>query len=128
MPITTRSFPTFKLTHSTEVTILRKSKGGYDEDGVWQEGTSVNVPIEANVQPMKYTEIMMLPESDRTKEWISIWSVSEIRSANEGEGGWDADEILWDGKTYKVMKSQRWQMGVLDHFSAKAAREPISAR
>lgn len=128
MPITRRTTPKFRLVQSTQVEIIRKTKGAYDSDGVWQEGVPTTVTVEANVQPMKYTDLMLLPESDRTKEWITLYSVDEIRTAYESDDGWDADEVLWEGKTFKVMKCHRYQMGVLDHYAAHAAREPVSAR
>jgi len=111
MPITNRSFPTFSLTHTTAVTILRKSgKGDYDDDGNWVEAVPQEIVIEANVQPTPRHEIEIMVEADRTKEWITLYSVSEIRTANEAANGWDADEVVWDGYTFKVMKSQHWKM------------------
>jgi len=126
MPITRRSFPTFSLTNTTSVTLVRKSKGEY-VDGNWVEGVETEVPIEANVQPVQFKELMQFPESDRTKEWIKLYSVEQIRTANEAPDGWEADEVVWDGYRYKVMKSRHYVMGVLDHYHALAAREPVSA-
>ena len=126
MPINKRTYPSFILTHSTEVTIYRKGKGGY-VDGRWEEATEQEVKIQANVQPIKFTDLQMFPESDRTREWIVLYSVSDIRTANEGTSGWEADEVSWNGNRYKVMKANKWVMGVLDHVEAYAAREPISA-
>ena len=127
MPITKRSFPTFALTHSTPITVLRKVIKGEWINGKWVEAESSEVIIEANVQPVQFKELMMMPESERTKEWIKIYSVSELRTANERENGWDADEVIWDGYTYRVMKSRHYVMGVLDHYHAMAAREVVSA-
>jgi hypothetical protein len=126
MPINNRSYPTFALTHSTEVGIRRKGEGSY-VDGEWVESPETLITIEANVQPVQFREIMMMPESERTKEWIKIYSVSEIRTAVEGPGGWEADFVDWDGYSYRVMKSKKYVMGILDHYCAYAAREPRTA-
>lgn len=123
-----RSRPTFQLVNVTEV--VRKR---YQMEKV--KGRPVLTPIkpdlviEGNVQPMKYHELLLLPESDRTKEWIVIYTDPEqdIRGAMEGDGGWPADEVVWQNLTYKVMRTQQYRMGVLDHKKVLAAREPISA-
>lgn len=126
MPITKRSYPTFQLTNSTEVGIRRKGKGEW-VDGEWVESADVVITVEANVQPMQFREIMMMPESERTKEWIKIYSVAELRTSVEGPGGYEADFVDWDGFSYRVMKSKKYAMGVLDHYCTYAAREPRSA-
>lgn len=126
MAITNRTSPQFQLTHSTEVTIKRFPPGEMVK-GKWVKGEPININVEANVQPFQYKDLMMLPESDRTREWIKLYSKDEIRTAKEGADGWDADIILWEGYEYKVMKSHKYVMGVLDHTKAVAARIPISA-
>lgn len=126
MPITRRSFPTFQLTQSTAIRILRKGKGEYIA-GIWQSSPETEVVLEANVQPMQFKEIMLLPESERTKEWIKIYSVEPLRTGNESNTGWEADIVEWDGEKYRVMKCRRYQMGVLDHYHSIAARETVSA-
>lgn len=123
--------PTFLLTKKVPVVIKRRIQGSY-VNGDWVEGTVSDVPIEANVQPVKPHELMQFPESERSKEWLKIYSADEIRSQVEGTGGWDADEFVWesmeDGKSYtfKVMKVYRFKMGVLDHWKGWAARREIS--
>lgn len=126
MAITRRSYPKFTLTHFLEVTIRRGSAGELIK-GRWQKGQTTDVVIEANVQPFQYKDIIQLTEADRTKEWIKIYSKDEIRTAKEGDSGWDADIVLYDGFEYKVMRVRRYSMGVLDHYHAMAARTPISA-
>lgn len=126
MAITNRTFPQFQLTHFTEVEIKRGSTGTLVK-GRWKKGPTTDVVIEANVQPFQYKDIMQLPEADRTKEWIKLYSKDLIRSAKEGDDGYDADIVLWDGFEYKVMRVRHYQMGILDHWHAQAARTPISA-
>jgi len=63
-----------------------------------------------------------MPESDRTREWYRLWTTDLVRTKQEGDSGWDADEFIWRGYRYQIMKAQSWDMGVLDHYSAWAAR------
>lgn len=128
MPITKRTKPGFILTNSTSVTVLRKGEGDYDDDGIWVTSTPVELIIEANVQPVQFRDIQMMPESERTKEWIKLYTTEELRTGNEGEDGWEADLVVWKNETYRVMRSRRYDMGVLDHVHVLAAKIPTSAR
>lgn len=123
---TRRTHPSFRLTGSTSLTIKRRGKE------VLVKGRPVLPPpetlqITANVQPLKFIELQQFSEPDRTKEWIKIFSVEEIRTMREGSDGWLADIVLWNGDEYEVMRVKNYVMGVLDHYSAYAARTPISA-
>ena len=118
------SVPGFLLTKTVSLTLKRPSAVGGYVDGVWQDATTSDVTIQANIQPVKDEELMLFPESERSKEWCKIYSVSEIKATKEGTGGWDADRFQWNGDWYRVMKVRRYQMGTLDHYRAMAAREP----
>lgn len=124
--ITRRTYPSFRLTGSTTLTIKRrgrevlvKGRPAFPEPEI--------ITIEANVQPLKFMELQQLPEPDRTKEWIKIFSAQRIRTMREGDSGWLADIVLWDGDEYEVLRTKSYAMGVLDHCVAYAARTPISA-
>lgn len=99
-----------KLIEKHTVTLKRYSGGDYsDTTGLWVPSTTPSdVVIKCNVQPFKFSQTMMLPEADRTKDWINIWSKSEIRKMAEGEDGWDADTFSWHGSNYKVMQVKIW--------------------
>ena len=111
----------FLLVKKTPITVFRSTAGSY-VDGDWVEGTETEVPIEANVQPFSDYQYMILPEADRTKQWVWVFSSSEMRTLKEGTGGYAADEFVWNNERYKVMKTQRFQMTVQDHFESKAVR------
>lgn len=123
--------PNFLLTKKVPITLKRRVQGSY-VNGEWVEGTTTDVVIQANVQPLRDHELMQLPESERSKEWLKIYSADEIRSQVEGTGGWDADEFQFDsmedGKlyTFKVMKVRRYKMGILNHHRGLAARISIT--
>lgn len=123
--ITTR--PGFLLTGKTTLTIKRQGAGSY-VNGRWVDGTTVTPAptITANVQPANTRDLLLLPESERTKEWVKVYTSDVIRTMNEGAGGWAADEFTWNGYVYKVMRVKRYQMGVLDHYMALAARVELT--
>lgn len=122
-----RSKPTFQLTNVIDIKVIRKV--GEWIMGKWVETViPVEIIIEGNAQPLKFQEILQLPESDRTKEWIKIYTTDHLITAEESaETGNTADVVLFEGNTYKVMKQRHYRMGILDHSHALAAREPLSA-
>lgn len=106
-----------------QVVIQRPAPGAY-VNGRWTEGQKTTLEIYANVQPgrMKYSEIISLPEADRTKETIKIYTTSEIRTLREGENAHQADLVEWDGKLFEIRMVRHYQMGVLDHYEAVGVR------
>lgn len=126
-PSVRRTKPLFQLTNVMDVTIRRRV-------GAWLKGRWVendvpeDITIEANVQPLKFTEIFQMPESERTKKWIKLFTTYHVVTAEESaETGNPADAILWEGHWYRAMQEKHYRMGVLDHRCVYAAREPISA-
>lgn len=113
--------PQFLLTHKIPLTIYRRSLGEY-VDGEWVEGDTVEIPVQVNIQPLKPHEILQLPESERTRVWWKVYSADVLRT--EKETAWDADEFIWKGDRYKVMKLDDWTsgMGILEHCRAFAVR------
>lgn len=115
--------PNFLLTNKISITIIRRVAGSY-VNGDWVDGTTSNVSISANVQPVKPHELLMFPESERSKSWLRIFSDSLVRTQKEGAGGHDADEFTWKGERFKVMKVNDWLSGmsILEHCEAFCVR------
>lgn len=119
--------PLFTLTKKVPVTILRRGKDKIVM-GRPVKGEMEEVEVEANVQPLNFRDLRLMPESERTREWLKLYSAEEMRTAFEGTDGWEADEFDWDGKRFRVMKAHNYKMGVLDHYVAHAARVAVSAK
>lgn len=115
------SIAQFSLVKKTPVDILRHAKGDY-VDGEWVEGAETTVTIQANVHPFSDYQVMMLPESDRTKSWLWLFTSDVVRQKKEGIGGYGGDRFMWQGDLYEVMKVQTYVMTVQDHHEAKCAR------
>ena len=118
--------PQFLLTKKIPITILRKSAGSYVE-GEWIPGVEAPLLREVNIQPFKDQDLLMLPEAERSKEWYKLYCAEELKTLKPGTAGWSADEFVWEGDRYKVMKVKMWKMGILDHWQAAAARIELSA-
>lgn len=113
--------PNFLLTHKIPLTIYRRTSGTY-VDGDWVEGSTTEVSVQVNIQPLKPYEILQLPESERTRVWWKVYSADLLRT--EKEGSHDADEFVWKNDRYKVMKVDDWTSGmsILEHCRAQAVR------
>jgi hypothetical protein len=115
--------PNFLLTHKIPIEITRTESGSYI-DGEWVEGSTSTFTVQVNIQPLKPHEILMLPESERTRSWWKVYSADVLRTLKEGENGWAADEFTWKGDRYKVMKVDDWTsgMGILEHTKSWCVR------
>jgi len=115
------SIAQFSLVRKVPITILRHSEGTF-VDGDWVEGPETEVVVQANVHPFSDYQVSILPESDRSRSWMWMFTSDLVRQKKEGVGGYGADRFLWDGDMYEVMKTQNFKMGVQDHFEIQAAR------
>lgn len=115
----------FSLVKKTPVTVLRETQGSF-VDGDWVEGTQTSVDILANVHPFTDYQVSMMPESDRSKSWIWLFTSSLVRQKREGIGGYGADRFMWDGDLYEIMKTENYRMTVVDHFEARCARVELT--
>lgn len=115
------SIAQFSLVRKVPITILRHAEGSY-VDGDWVEGGEQEVVIQANVHPFSDYQVMMLPESDRTKSWMWLFTADLVRQKKEGTSGNDADRFLWEGDMYEVRMVQTFSMSVRDHREAKCVR------
>lgn len=117
--------PTFLLTKTVPLTVYRTSQGAY-VDGDWVDGTTVEIERLVNIQPVKDEELMILPETDRSREWYKLYCAEDILADKQGTSGQQADEFIWQGDRYKVMKVRNYAMGILNHYRAWAARLEVT--
>lgn len=91
-------------------------------------GTSAQVPVVCNVQPvLKTSDTLLLPEADRSKASLKVYTRgSELKSLKEGGNGWAPDRFMWKGDLYEVMKVISYDMGVLDHWKAICMRVELT--
>lgn len=116
----------FDLIGNVALPVTRGTSGSWVK-GKWVEGgTLPPFDIRAHVQPAKMQELLLVPEGERTRQWIRIFTTDDIRTLKEGVGGYPADLVEWKGETYRVMKVEEHEMGVLDHIHALAVREPLT--
>lgn len=83
-------------------TLIRKAPGSY-VDGFWQD-SSTETSIRAVVQAVSERDMRLLPEGERTEAYVTIWSTTELRVADE-DNETTADVIRTEtGDEYRVIR------------------------
>lgn len=114
------------LTGSIDIVVTSTGQGSWVK-GVYQKGTPNERTISANVQPvLKGTDTLLVPEADRSKEIIKIYTTEKLVSRIEGSNPNDADTIVYDGKTFEVMRVISYKIGILNHYKAIAVRKELT--
>lgn len=58
------------------------------------------------IQPLQGEDLKILPEGERRKGGISIWTRTMLHLT---EGRDASDEVTWQGEQYKVCRVDRWE-------------------
>ena len=91
-------------------------------DGEWVQANRVIVNIYANIQPSLLSyQSKMLPESEREKEAIAIFSDHHLYTARTGRVPLEADLISYRGAYWKVVVSKPYN-NFGEHCEAIAVR------
>jgi len=91
------------------VKITRYDPGVYnDSTGHWNSGSSSELTFDGHVQPAGHRERLQLPENERHKEAIAVYTVEPLKSGNVSTGE-EADVIHWSGKDYRVSSVLDWE-------------------
>lgn len=105
-------------TFSISLQVIRETKRGSYVLGVWQGGQTSQIEILATVEPLDGNEIMLMPEGERTKEMIRIYSQQELFTADEQRSR-KADIVCYEGRLFEVHKVKRWTQ-MIPHFASIA--------
>ena len=119
--------PRFLSVGSVCLTVKRKTAGSYINSR-WQEGTETTIKIKANVQPnLSGRDVRTLPEGDRSKKTIKLYTTSDLVMAEQGEL-LEGDKVLWKGEWYEVRATFPYEMCVLNHTKAICVRSDYRDR
>lgn len=99
----------------TEVIKVQRFGVGEYVKGVYQPGDTTELEIPASVQPMKPNERLLLPEGQRTKEVVKIFTVERLCTTDE-RGGTKADIITSKGRLFEIAGVDDWTKTDLPHF------------
>lgn len=102
------------------ITVTRYKKGAYHK-GRFRQGASVQLKIPAVVIPIKGQELLKLPEGQRTKEGIKVYTKDPLKTADDTEKT-SADILCLRGKDYEVQDVQQWHSVDLPHYRSLAVK------
>lgn len=104
-----------------KIELTRFSSGTY-VDGVWVNGSSTIIQINAVVQNAQADDLILLPEGSRSSEAVKIHTVTKVKTVSEN-GESNADIFSYNGKTYKIYDVFERKIG--NYYKAVAIRIDI---
>jgi len=114
----------FFTIEKTTVQLIRGGLGSY-VDGEWVLGLEAPTPIRVIApQPLSANDTQFLTDGEHVRDFLKSWYEGKVYPR---EGGDDADRILFDGDTYKVVQTDN--RSILGKFYAFVMRrlEPGTA-
>ncbi len=97
----------FKLIKPKVYSFNRFARGS-EVDGVWTKPSPTPVSIEAVIMPYKKKGgIDILPEALRRRKSVRIFS-NERLMGHQPQGNYEADEVIYDGESYRVLTVGNW--------------------
>lgn len=90
-----------------DITRRRWGAGSYDANGRYVEPSYSDATIRANVQPLSPEDLLRLPEGQRQKKTLTIFTPSDLRVVNDTTKT-KADHIIDGGVTYEVYGIENW--------------------
>ncbi len=106
--------------------VLRREAGAY-VNGRWVEGTlDSTIQVQGNEQPLPGQEVLMLPDSFRSKDLRKFLSLTFLNSIEDGQNI-TPDKVVIEGVPFEVHKRKRYQMGPRNHYEYLLIREEQSA-
>lgn len=104
------------------ITLTRYAPGGY-VDGRWVDDDPTPSTIRAAVQPARPTELVNLPEGQRTRGAIKLYTNAPLLVADV-ETGQRADVVTYDGRGWVIHETAKYQGFGLLAYKAIAVLAP----
>jgi len=85
------------------ITVARAQPGGaYDQaTGVWSGPTPATLTMDAFVEHASPEDLMQLPEEERTKETIAVFTTTPLQTSDVAQQ-LTADVVTWRGRQWQV--------------------------
>ena len=84
------------------------------------DGAESIIEIIASIQPLSPYEVLQLPEGQRTKEIVKVYTTTGLRQTIEQQN-LKGDRIAYKGRLYEVRKVSSWETFTdIPHFKAVA--------
>lgn len=94
-----------------KLTVTRTEKGSLD-GGYFSEGVSTTFDVMATVQPASSRDLRELPEGEHYETVFKLYSHDYFQ---EEDSLYEADRVLINNSTYKVLKVSDWDNSLIPH-------------
>jgi hypothetical protein len=91
--------------------VTRKEPGTF-VNGDWVEGDYIAFVIQASVQPVKGSEMEMLPEGRRNSQAVKIYTSTKLNTVEEA----NPDLLQAFGSDFEIFSVEPWQSNVINHY------------
>lgn len=106
-------------------TVRRRAQGSYDQTtdvGFFKtSGSDTTFIIKASLQPVKGSEMALLPEDRRENALQKMYTETELLTAEKGSGG-NADIVQINGDDWEVVQVLPWLNGVINNYKVFVAK------
>lgn len=99
-------------------TIKRSAPGTY-VNGVFVNGATTEISIQASIQPVTGEDMKTLPEGRRLSDYVKVYTDTLIQNVADGQ---QPDRILWRGHEYEALSMDVRQMAVINHYKVIFSR------
>jgi hypothetical protein len=108
------------LLKTHEIKLTRYITGGDWQNGIFVGGTTAECTVQCNVQPATFQQLMNLPEAQRTKAVIAIYTEEQLKTVDIANKA-SADRVEYSNKTYEVQSVKPWNGHTeLSHYEVLA--------
>ncbi len=102
------------------ITLRTFAAGSWDASGVFVPGASTDTTISGSVQPLEGEDREILPEGERHRDGIKVYTKSAVRPVDQYTAE-SAQHFIVDGVVYEIWNAKRWR-DVIVHTKALALR------
>lgn len=104
------------------LTVKRRATGFYNDAGFYEvSGEDTELNIEASIQPVSGSDLMLLPENRREEELLKLYTNIQLIGAVKGNST-NCDIVEINGIDYEVVKVFPWQNSVIPHYKVLVAK------
>lgn len=105
------------------VTIIRYSKGEWQDDGTFRKNKEKEFEIEVSAQPLTGNQVKLLPEHRRTAESLTVFTETPLFTSDEANQI-SADIMVYKGKRFEIFTVKDWSEAMdMPHYECIAIKE-----
>lgn len=101
-----------------EITIKRYDTGAYN-NGVYVPGAITEFTVNAVVMPLTGKELLNLPEAQRTKRALRVYTDIQLVTADDVNNK-KADRFDHQEREYEIQKNEDWTRTDIEHYKSIA--------